>query len=65
MTAYNIVRMRVKPGRDEEFLKKNREVDRKAMNGFRKLTVVKPAIGATASSASGRASTRLSRHDRQ
>lgn len=41
MTAYNIVRMRVKSGREQEFLDKNKQIDRKGMTGFRKLAVVK------------------------
>jgi len=41
MTAYNIVRMRVKPGRDKDFLAKNRELGRNKMKGFRKVAVVK------------------------
>ncbi len=41
MTAYNVVRMRVKPGREKEFLEKHRGVDRKAMKGSRRFTVVK------------------------
>jgi Antibiotic biosynthesis monooxygenase len=41
MTAYNIVRMRVKPGRDKDFLIKNKELGRNDMKGFRKIAVVK------------------------
>jgi hypothetical protein len=41
MTAYNVVRMRVKPGREEEFLKLNRDLDRKSLEGFRKLAIIK------------------------
>jgi hypothetical protein len=46
MTAYNVVRMRVKPGREDEFIKRNRDVDpalvgRMRKNGFRKATVIK------------------------
>ena len=41
MTTYNIVRMRVKPGRENEFLEQNKAVDRNAMKGFKKLAVVK------------------------
>lgn len=41
MTAFNIVRMRVKPGRDQDFLEKNKEVDRNVMKGFKKVSVVK------------------------
>lgn len=46
MTAYNVVRMRAKPGREKELLDMNREMDRGAMermkkNGFRKGAVIK------------------------
>jgi hypothetical protein len=41
MTAYHIVRFRVKPGREEEFLAKNRGGERLAMQGFRKGALVK------------------------
>jgi hypothetical protein len=41
MTAYNIVRMRVKPGRDKDFLAKNKELARTDMRGFRKVVIVK------------------------
>jgi hypothetical protein len=41
MTAYNIVRMRVKPGREKDFLELNRKLDRKSMKGSRKFVVVK------------------------
>lgn len=41
MTAYNVVRMRVKPGHEKEFLDKNRSLDRKSMEGFQKLVIVK------------------------
>jgi hypothetical protein len=41
MTAYNVVRMRVKPGREEEFLSRNRDLDRKSLEGFRKLAIIK------------------------
>jgi hypothetical protein len=46
MTAYNIVRMRVKPGREGEFLELNRSMDettvaRMKQNGFRHGAIVK------------------------
>jgi hypothetical protein len=46
MTAYNIVRMRVKPGREAEFLELNRTMDeavvtRMKQNGFRHGAIVK------------------------
>lgn len=40
MTAYNVVRMRVKPGREQEYLEKNSQVDPKAMKGLRKISIV-------------------------
>ncbi len=41
MTAYNVVRMRVKPDREEEFLARNSEVDPPAMKGLKKISLVK------------------------
>lgn len=46
MTAYNVVRVRVKPGRENEFLDLNRSLDkdiseRMKKNGLRKFSVVK------------------------
>lgn len=41
MTAYNMVRMRVKPDREEEFLARNGEVDPPAMKGLKKISLVK------------------------
>ncbi len=41
MTAYNVVRMRVKPDREEEFLARNSEVDPPSMKGLRKISLVK------------------------
>lgn len=41
MTAYNIVRFRVKPGREEEFIALNRDMGREAMAGLRKGALVK------------------------
>ena len=41
MTAYNIVRMRVKPGREKDYLELNKKLDRKSFKGFRKVSVVK------------------------
>ena len=46
MTAFNVVRMRVKPGREKEFLDLNRQLDkdsaaRMKKNGFRKFSIVK------------------------
>jgi hypothetical protein len=40
MTAYNVVRMRVKAGREKEFLEKNREAAR-PMKGFRRVSIIK------------------------
>ncbi len=41
MTAYNIVRMRVKPGREKDFLELNKKLDHKSFKGFHKVAVVK------------------------
>ena len=46
MTAYNVVRMRVKPGREQEFVDLNKKTDRALIdrmknNGFRKASIVK------------------------
>jgi hypothetical protein len=44
MTAYNVVRMRVKPGKEPQFLEVNRDGDlagRLARNGLRKFSIVK------------------------
>ncbi len=41
MTAYNVVRMRVKPGREKDYLELHRNLDQKSFKGSRKLTVVK------------------------
>jgi hypothetical protein len=40
MAAYNVVRLRVKAGREKEFLDKNREMS-PSMKGFRKIDIVK------------------------
>ena len=40
MTAYNVVRMRVKAGREKEFLDKHQELNR-PMKGFRKSEIIK------------------------
>ena len=40
MTAYNLVRMRVKPGREQDFLDGGRSANRN-LRGFRKGTLVK------------------------
>lgn len=41
MTAYNVVRFRVKPGRDKEFLDLQRGLPRDQMKGLRKLAMIK------------------------
>jgi hypothetical protein len=41
MTAMNIVHMRVKPGREQDFLERHRNFDRTGMSGLRNLWVVK------------------------
>ena len=40
MTAYNVVRMRVKEGREQDFIDKNWQVDPKAMSGLEKISIV-------------------------
>lgn len=40
MTAFNAVRFRVKPGRDEEFLEAHRKVDRD-WNGLQRVNLIK------------------------
>ena len=41
MTAYNVVRFRVKPGREKDFIEANRDMGKEKMNGFRKGALVK------------------------
>ena len=41
MTAYNLVRFRVKPGREKDFIEKNRAMGREKMKGFRKGALIK------------------------
>lgn len=41
MTAYNVVRYRVKPGREEEFLDRHREMSREQMKGFQGGALIK------------------------
>jgi hypothetical protein len=41
MTAYNVVRMRVKPGREEEYLALHRERSLAEVEGWKGLAVVK------------------------
>lgn len=41
MTAMNIVHMRVKPGREEEFIALNQEMQREQMPGMRRFFLVK------------------------
>ena len=40
MTAYNVVRMRVKEGREQEFIDLNWQVDPEAMNRLKKISIV-------------------------
>jgi Antibiotic biosynthesis monooxygenase len=40
MTAYNVVRFRVKPGREQEFVQAHRDAER-MMVGFRKAALIK------------------------
>ena len=41
MTAYNVVRFRVKPGRDKEFVDMQQMLPRDKMKGLRKLAMIK------------------------
>lgn len=41
MTAYNVVRFRVKPGREKEFLDQNRAFQAGEIKGFRKGALIK------------------------
>jgi hypothetical protein len=41
MTAYNVVRFKVKPGREQDFVAKNRAMADVALMGFRKGALIK------------------------
>jgi quinol monooxygenase YgiN len=41
MTAFNVVRMRVKPGSEEDYLEYHRAAEMNAMPGFKRLSVVR------------------------
>ena len=41
MTAYNVVRFRVKPGREKEFIALNAKMAEEKMKGFRKGALIK------------------------
>jgi hypothetical protein len=41
MTAYNVVRFRVKAGRDKDFIELNREMSRQKVSGLRKAALIK------------------------
>lgn len=41
MTAYNVVRFRVKADRDKDFIEMHRELGREKLNGFRKGALIK------------------------
>jgi len=41
MTAYNVVRFRVKAGREKDFVEANRKMGQEKMKGFRKGALVK------------------------
>ena len=57
MKAYNVVRYRAKPGREDELVEKNRAMESQKMKGFLAGTLIKTASVPSASSASGTAST--------
>ena len=39
-TAYNVVRMRVKEGREQDFIDRNWQVDPESMDGLKKISIV-------------------------
>lgn len=41
MTAFNVVRFRVKPGREEEFLAKQQQMNTQSMKGFARGSLIK------------------------
>jgi hypothetical protein len=41
MTAYNVVRFRVKPGREKDFLAMQDEMERSKLSGLRKVAMIK------------------------
>jgi Antibiotic biosynthesis monooxygenase len=45
MTAYNIVRFRVKPGREEEFVDLHRDFEMDALDGMRRVALVDTGDG--------------------
>ena len=40
MTAFNVVRMRVKPGRNEDYLEAHRAIDRDTFAGMRSVAII-------------------------
>lgn len=40
VTTYNVVRMRVKPGRNEDYIEAHRSVDRDSFEGMRAFTII-------------------------
>jgi hypothetical protein len=40
MTAYNVVRMRVKPGRNEDYLEAHRAIDPDTFDGMRSVAII-------------------------
>ena len=40
MTAYNVVRMRVKPGRNEDYLEAHRAIDRDTFAGMKSVAII-------------------------
>ena len=40
MTAYNVVRMRVKPGRNEDYIEAHRAIDRDTFAGMRSVAII-------------------------
>ena len=48
MTAYNVVRMRVKPGRNADYLEAHRAIDRDTFAGMKSSRSSRPASATSA-----------------
>jgi heme-degrading monooxygenase HmoA len=64
MTAFNVVRFRVKPGHQKQFIAAHRRAN-PGMKGFRGGTLVRTGEQTSASSANGRTSSRSSKRARR
>ena len=47
MTTFNVVRFRIKPGRESEFVEAHRNAPRFDFSGFRRFSLIKQAIART------------------